>query len=231
MSDDLSPAEQARAHRLSAQALYERNPNAFEASRYALREIADHLDPPEPPETVESLRAERDAEHDAWERTEDALRQCRDERDEARSDAAHWQEQFRLMCDESEDRKRQVEAVTAERDNAIYNADEADRWKERFAGEQEELVQALNKLSAANYTIARLRATHTEAEVAGERCKRHPRVWKAGDPEPLGVSRVQDDDGDQWVNTGNGWVMSGDGRAWCGVAMRYGPLTEVLDED
>jgi len=109
--------------------------------------------------------------------------------------------------------------------------DEALLANERFEGEQEELVQTLNILSAANYTIARLRATHVEAEAAWARCKRQPRVWKAGDPEPVGVSRVQDDDGDQWVNTGNGWVMSGDGRTWRRVAMRYAPLTEVLNED
>lgn len=99
MSDVLPPAEQARAHRLSAQALYERNPTSFQASRYALREIADHLDPPEPPETVESLRAERDTaltNARTWEELADG-----------------WREQFRLVCDESEDHKKQADEATA----------------------------------------------------------------------------------------------------------------------
>jgi len=101
MSDVLSPAEQARAHRLSAQALYERNPNAFGASRYALREIADHLDPPAPPETVESLRAEQD-------RVVAQFEMVLVERNKARKDVEYWREQFRLVCDESEDRKSEI---------------------------------------------------------------------------------------------------------------------------
>jgi len=61
-------------------------------------------------------------------------------------------------CGES--RNLQAELAAALRDN------------ERFEGEQEELVQALDKLSAANDTIVRLRATHTQAEAAWGRCAR-----------------------------------------------------------
>jgi len=211
MSDDLTPAEQARAHRLSAQALFERNPTSFHASRYALLEIADHLDPPTPPETVESLRAERD---------------------NAQANEAYWREQFRLVCDESEDRKGQVEAVTAERDEARR---EALRAKERFDEEQEELVQALDKLSAANYTIARLRSTQVEAEAAWERGKRKPTMWYEGDPEPEGgVQQVRDCDGDPWRKASgsqcweciSGTFMSL--RSWSSLVDVFGPLTEVL---
>jgi len=76
MSDDLTPAEQARAARWAAQALYERAPTSFQASRYALREIADHLDPPAPPETVKSLREQVDTEHAAWLSAENALHEA-----------------------------------------------------------------------------------------------------------------------------------------------------------
>jgi len=108
MSDVLSPAEQARAARWAAQALYERAPTSFQASRYALREIADHLDPPEPPETVESLRAERDSarqDADGW---ETSAHEIQDHCDAALADVTHWREQYRLVCDESEDRNTEI---------------------------------------------------------------------------------------------------------------------------
>ncbi len=130
MSDVLSPAEQARAHRLSAQALYERNPTGFQASRYALCEIADHLDPPTPPETVESLRAERDAAlaELAQRPSEGAVRilrasieAIRDERDsarqmcrEARGERDRANAAVRNLIKERNDEEARADAANAE---------------------------------------------------------------------------------------------------------------------
>jgi len=97
-----------------------------------------------PPETVESLRAERD----------EALAEMEE------VEAAWRQEQIMHQRAWATIRNLQAELAAALRDN------------ERFEGEQEELVQALDKLSAANDTIVRLRATHTQAEAAWGRCAR-----------------------------------------------------------
>jgi len=185
MSDVLSPAEQARAHRLSAKALYERNPNAFEASRYALGEIADHLDPPEPPESVESLRAERDK----------ALAELAQRPSEGA---------VRVL-------RASIEAIRDERD------------------------EAQEKLAQAECVIRDQQAAH-EAEAAGERCKRQPRVWGEGDSAPESYIRVRDKHGQVWVwqnyrpDHGSVWRTS-DGHligAWDWLCEHQGPLIEVL---
>jgi len=189
MSDDLTPAEQARAHRLSAQALYERYPNAFGASRYALGEIADHLDPPAPPETVESLRAERDSARNKLAQTECAITD------------------YLAALNDMQD----------ERDNAIY-------WRDHNADEAD----------TARAELDRLRATHTEAEAAWERCKRQPRVWQRGDSVPDVATRVRDKQGDVWNWRGGGWTCRRDsvvGAADWETVLIFSPLTEVLDED
>jgi len=171
MSDDLSPVEQARAARWID----------------ALMAYAGKLDPPELApaqlhredqpetgrgissvfETVESLREALLGEHDAWLSAENALHGMtaerdllRDERDAAASDVKYWREQFRLVCDESKERK-------AERDKALTNAktweDLADGWRDRA-------IELRGDVREAEAIIARLRATHTEA--ARGRCQR-----------------------------------------------------------
>ncbi len=223
MSDDLTPAEQARAARWAADWVTKEWGGQQTTTALALREYAKSIDLPE---TVESLRAERD---------------------NAQANEAHWREQFRLVCDESacrlgdrnvaRDKLERAECVIRSHSDALNamrtERDEALRANERFEGEQEELVQALNKLSAANYTIARLRATHVEAEAAWERSKRQPRVWKAGDPEPDDVQQVRDCyqfvwqrncDNETWQCRGRYLVWT----PWRQVLAIYGPLTEVL---
>ncbi len=213
MSDDLSPAEQVRAARWAREWLHERR---FNEARVAMDQHIDILDPPE---TVESLRAERD---------------------EALADVARYKEQFRLVCDESKSLAVALDAMRDEQDEALAEMEEVgSAWRqeqimhqkawaticnlqaelaatlrdnERFEGEQEELVQALNKLSAANYTIARLRATHGDAEAAGERCEQQPRMWYEGDSEPEGVQQyVADGEGDlvlDWAESLTGMVAT-----------------------
>jgi len=187
MSTDLSPAEQARAARWAANWL------ASEAyvGGTAIVELREHADKLDPPETVESLRAERDAaladrmdfQRERY-RIAAALDTQTQELDAAMADVTHWREQFRLVCDESEDRKND---------------------------------------------LVRLRSTHAEAEAAWERCKRQPRVWHTGDPEPEGVTRVRDREGDEWVKGDDGgW---GSRMHFTTISDDYGPLTEVLDED
>jgi len=79
MSDDPSPAEQARAHRLSSAWLGSVAPaTGFESdavgySRHRLLRQADILDPPE---TVKSLREQVDTEHAAWLSAENALHEA-----------------------------------------------------------------------------------------------------------------------------------------------------------
>jgi len=170
MSDVLSPAEQVRAAQWSANWLGDHGYDSHRLSGgdavAALRWAVDELDPPE---TVESLRAERD---------------------KALADAAHYKDQFRLVCDEAKSLAVALDAMRDERDEALAEMEEvgaawrqeqimhqkawatirnlqaelaaALRDNERFEGEQEELVQTLSKLSAANDTIAQLRSTHAE---------------------------------------------------------------------
>jgi len=137
MSDGLTPAEQARAARWAKDWLSDAGFDVSETARDAMSALSCHADKLDPPETVESLRAERD---EAW---------------------AQFKRTDQLVFEVS----GKLDKMRAERDKAL-------RANERFAGEQEELVQALNKLSAANYTIARLRSTHTQAEAARGRCSR-----------------------------------------------------------
>jgi len=106
MSDDLSPAEQARAARWAAGWLL-RHPDYGTVSVLGL--LDRHAEAIDPPETVESLRAERDT--------------------------------------------------------AMIDAKEALKFR-RF------WLKACADLDAASDTIARLRATHTEAEAARGRCAR-----------------------------------------------------------
>ncbi len=86
-----------------------------------------------PPETVESLRAERDT---------------------ARTKLAHAECVIR-------DYYAALNAVRDEREKA---KSDAHRFNHRFEAEQEELVTALDELSAANDTIDRLRVTHADTQ-------------------------------------------------------------------
>jgi len=186
MSDVLSPAEQARAARWRVGKSYGIHVysgdvpvatffRAADARAAVVAYNADHQI--EPPESVESLRAERD---------------------KAVADVAHYKDQFRLVCDESKSLAVALDAMRDERDEALTEMEEvgtawrqeqimhqrawatirnlqaelaaALRDNERFEGKQEELAQSLGKLNDANYTIARLRAIHTEA--ARGRCQR-----------------------------------------------------------
>jgi len=114
-----------------------------------------------------------------------------------------------------------VESLRAERDEA---------WRTRLRA-VEKLCQAYDDMEEANVTIARLRATHTEAEAARGRCKRQPRVWDKGDPEPKGVQRISDFDGGVWRKTADGLWGGGPLYSWAGLLYNQGTLTEVLDED
>jgi hypothetical protein len=74
--------------------------------------------------------------------------------------------------------------------------------------------------------------------------ERVARVWHAGDPEPEGVERVRDSDGDVWVLRPTGlWRMEANvkaghpetsmlgaprGAEWVELAAAWEPLTEVL---
>lgn len=61
MSDDLSPAEQARAARWAAEWLNDAGwKSKFAAASAAVDALKRHADEMDPPESVESLRAERD---------------------------------------------------------------------------------------------------------------------------------------------------------------------------
>jgi len=208
VSDDLSPAEQARAARWAADWLSDAGFDVSETARDAMSALgchADDMDPPvlsvreaadelvqhigrmldrwadmgsdhaarnrelwtplhrkadvladaleaddelDPPETVESLRAERDSarqDADGW---ETSAHEIQDHCDAALADVTHWREQFRLVCDESADRKGQVEAVTVE------------------------LADTRTDLHKANAEVYRLRAAIPVADAAWGRCQR-----------------------------------------------------------
>lgn len=114
MTDDLSPVEQARAARWAADWLVREGwAKPYAAATGAVSALLERADQLDPPESVESLRAERDA---------------------ARVGAKGWEH-------------RAVE------------------FRRYWLGVRQEL-------DAANDTIARLRATHTQAEAAWGRCQR-----------------------------------------------------------
>ncbi len=126
-----------------------------------------------------------------------------------------------------------VESLRAERDKALTNArtweDLADGWRDRA-------IELRGDVREAEAIIARLRATHTEAEAAWERCKRQPRVWGEGDSAPESYIRVRDKHGQAWVwqnyrpDHGSVWRTS-DGHligAWDWLCEHQGPLIEVL---
>jgi len=170
MSDDLSPAEQARAARWAADWLV--GPSGGDPTSTKLRAYADEIDPPE---TVESLRAERDT---------------------ALTNAKTWE-------------------------------DLADGWRDRA-------IELRGDVREAEAIIARLRATHTEAEAAwGRSNKRQPRVWQKDDREPPQIVGVLDVEGVQWIrvpSTGrwNPLVALWNSRLWHELLDDYGPLTEML---
>lgn len=49
--------------------------------------------------------------------------------------------------------------------------------------------------------------------------------WKNGDPEPTGVTRVRDRDGDIWVRGERKWSWNGDRIGWADLVRQYGPVT------
>jgi len=192
--------------------------------------LHNHADDLDQLVTVESLRAERvDAEHAAWLSAENALHEANGsveslraeqdkvvaqfemvlvERNKAREDVEYWREQFRLVCDESEDHKKQ-----------------ADEARARHATVSQERDGLRGVLAAA--------AAHAHAEAAWERCRK-PRVWQRGDSVPDVATRVRDKQGDVWNWRGGGWTCRRDsvvgGADWETVLI-FAPLTEVLDED
>ncbi len=157
MSDDLSPAGQARAARWAADWIA-RNTLCGYSPDEVNQCLLAHASRIDPPETVESLRAEQDKVVAQFEMV--LL-----ERNKARKDVEYWREQFKLACDESEDRKKQ--------------ADEARARHATVSQERDALRDVLAAVAA-------------HAEAARERAKRQPRVWKDGDPEPVGVTVVRD---------------------------------------
>jgi len=74
-----------------------------------------------------------------------------------------------------------------------------------------------------------------ESSVNLTRSVRAPRVWNAGDPEPEGVEKVRDDDGDLWVRTSQVWIYTDENNTrvpswWEPLTAGCAPLTEVLPE-
>lgn len=61
---------------------------------------------------------------------------------------------------------------------------------------------------------------------------REPRTWNAGDPEPAGVTKVEDVDGDPWLRRADGkWYLGEYGATpndWRQLVTDLAPLTEVL---
>jgi len=117
MPDDLTPAEQARAARWAKDWLSDAGFDVSETARDAMSSLSFHADKLDPPETVESLRAERDAARDETKRV-------------------------------------------------------SERWLKDARERSEELFLTKAALDDADATIARLRATHTQAEAAWGRCQR-----------------------------------------------------------
>lgn len=100
-----------------------------------------------------------------------AHQQVKAERDAAASDVAYWREQFRLACDESEDRKRQVAAVTAERDTARFFISEYQQMCREARAERDRANAAVaNLIKERNDEEARADAANAEA--ARGRCQR-----------------------------------------------------------
>ncbi len=60
------------------------------------------------------------------------------------------------------------------------------------------------------------------------------RGWRVGDSEPLGVTQVQDSEGDVWHRWDDGWRLGRwskvvDAWKWADVVHDLGPVTEVAD--
>jgi len=119
-----------------------------------------------------------------------------------------------------------VESLRAERDEALAEMEEVGAvWRQEQIMHQKAWATIRN-LQAE---VARLRDTHVEAEAARGRCK-PDRVWHRNDPEPDGVNRVTDIDGDEWGKANGKWrhPHAGPSRAWANLIVAYGPLTEVI---
>jgi len=206
MSDDLTPAEQARAARWAKEWLTDAGFDVSETARDAMSALSCHADKLDPPETVESLREQVDAEHAAWLSAENALHEANGsveslraeqdkvvaqfemvllERNKARKDVEYWQEQHLIVCDEAVGYKSERDEALAElaqrpsegavrilRASIEAIRDERDEAWRNGLRTAEKLCQANDDLEEANVTIARLRATHTEAEAARGRCAR-----------------------------------------------------------
>lgn len=75
-------------------------------------------------------------------------------------------------------------------------------------------------------------AQSPEAHVGPARPPRTRRVWRAGHPQPDGVTSVWDSDGDGWrLRPGNCWTMDGvaGNFMWDELLEAFGPLHEKPD--
>ncbi len=189
------------------------------------------------PETVESLRAERDS-----------LRESNAAN--ARRGEALWQEKMERQSDvlritgerdqwiaATQSERADVNTAKAERDDARDTLDDT-RAQPKSTGAELAIVRDLlceerkgrDKLYEANAEIARLRATHAEA--AWERPEWAPRMWHGGDPEPEGVRFVRDHDGVMWGRVGAAWESDWPltyRESWPELARRSKSLTEVAE--
>lgn len=55
-------------------------------------------------------------------------------------------------------------------------------------------------------------------------------VLDADSPDPVGVTRVVDREGDFWIREGSGWAVELDGTAfatWSEIQHHYGPVTVI----
>ena len=88
-----------------------------------------------------------------------------------------------------------------------------------------QLTELRNALSAA---LDHARAMDYPALRQGS--IREPRTWKAGDPEPDGVTEVEDKDHDHWVRRAGGQWQEAATLAvmpWSYVLTEWGPVTEA----
>ena len=220
MSDDLSPAEQARAARWAADWL---TSEAYVGGTaiVELREYADTLDPPE---TVESLREQVDAEHAAWLSAENALHEANETVESLQDDCEELA--VRLGFERAETAR--LRSTHAENVDALNEA--VKEYRAMFKAEKAAHELAIAARNQSMIELTRMRSTHAEAEAAWERCKRQPRVWKDGEPEPLDLAALVDVNGRVWTRTPGITLWHTEGGAYSGWTplIRTGPLTEVL---
>lgn len=93
----------------------------------------------------------------------------------------------------------------------------------------------LSPIVFTEYQLREFHAAISEAvkymEVPDVEKPTEPRSWRIGSPEPTGVTKVVDCDGDVWEAIGDGgWRLGADSliHRWGDLLRSYGPVTEEL---